>query len=76
MRAVNVTELRNHLQKYLSDASRGNEILVTSHGNVIARIIPPVNAKSEAIASLEQLRKRCKIGDVISPIDEDWDAQK
>lgn len=76
MRAVNVTELRNHLPKYLSDASKGNEILVTSHGSVIARILPPVDAKSEAIASLEQLRKRCKLIDVLSPIDEEWDAQK
>lgn len=76
MHAVNVTELRNHLPKYLSDASKGNEILVTSHGHVIARILPPVDAKSEALASLKQLSKQCKISDVISPIDEEWDAQK
>jgi prevent-host-death family protein len=76
MRVVNVTELRNHLPKYLSFVSMGNEILVTSHGNVIARILPPADSKSDAITALKKLRKRCRIGDVIAPIDEDWEAEQ
>jgi hypothetical protein len=44
--------------------------------HVIARILPPVDTKSEAISSLKQLRKNCKIDDVISPLNEEWDAEK
>ncbi len=70
MRAINVTELRNNLPKYLSAASKGDEILITFHGHVIARILPPADTKNNAVAALKQLRKRCKINDVVSPLDE------
>ncbi len=76
MREVNVTELRSHLPKYLSCAQEGNEILVTSHGQVIARILPPLDTRQKALNTLRELRKNCQIGDVISPLDETWDAEK
>ena len=46
MQSVNVTELRNHLPKYLEIAHKGSEILITSHGHIIARILPPSNART------------------------------
>ena len=76
MHAVNVTELRNHLQKYLTDVINGDEIEVTSHGKIIARILPPVDIRQEAKRKLSDLRKICKVGDVISPTGELWDAEK
>lgn len=76
MREVNVTELRNNLPKYLSSVENGKEILVTSHGRVIARILPPSDTKRDALVQLKVLRKHCKIGDIISPIDEDWESDK
>jgi prevent-host-death family protein len=76
MRAVNVTELRGHLQKYLNSVQKGAEIEITLHGEVIARILPPIDTKKEAIKQMESLRKICKIGDVVSPLDEKWDANK
>ena len=76
MREVNVTELRNHLPKYLSIAQKGSEILITSHGEVIARILPPADTKGNAQKKLKELRKNAKVGDVTSPIDEDWKADK
>ena len=71
---INVTELRNHLQKYLARVQKGSEILVTWHGQVIARIMPPVNTRQEASKKLKELQDHCKIKDVISPLDEDWEA--
>ncbi len=76
MSSVNVTELRSHLQKYLSNAHKGDEILVTLHGQVIAKIVPPTDIKSEAIKQLHALRKNCRVADVVSPVDEAWDAEK
>jgi len=75
MNAVNVTELRNHLPSYLEQVQKGSEILVTSRGHVIARLLPPLDAKSAALEQLKLLRKKCKIGDVVSPLDENWDAE-
>lgn len=74
MREVNITELRNHLPVYLEQVHTGNEIWVTSRGHVIARLLPPPDAKTEAREQLKQLRKHCKVGDVVSPLNEDWNV--
>ena len=76
MKHINITELRQHLPSYLSSVQKGEEICVTSHGRVIARVLPPVDHREIASKKLEKLRKQsCVIGDVISPIDDVWDAQ-
>lgn len=54
-----------------TSAQKGTEVLVTWHGQVIARILPPCDTKNEALNQLKKLRSRCKIKDVISPINED-----
>lgn len=47
---VNVRELRENLVQYLSQASHGNEVTVTSHGKQIAKIVPAVQKKTRAEA--------------------------
>lgn len=74
MLTTNVTELRRSLPKYLNCIQKGEHVLVTSHGRVIARILPPIDAKQEARTQLKQLQSVCRVGDVISPIPENWDA--
>jgi prevent-host-death family protein len=76
MKQINITKLRSHLPTYLERAHKGTEFLVTSHGQVIARILPPLDSRIKAREALENLRKTCKIGDVISPIEDKWDVQK
>ena len=75
MREVNITELRNNLPKYISNVQKGHEIRVTSHGHVVARILPPTDTQKEAQEYLKKIRKDCTVGDIISPIDEHWDAE-
>lgn len=76
MHAVNVTELRNHLPKYLLSVQKGEEISITLHGQIIAIIIPPIDAKLAAQKKLRELRKTCYLGDVVSPLQEKWDADQ
>ena len=75
MPKVNVTELRQNLPSYLSEARKGHEIEVTSHGKVIARIVAGEDAQAQARKRLAAARKRCRIGDVTSPGDEKWNAE-
>jgi len=75
MHGVNVTELRNHLPKYLASVMNGNEFIVTSHGQAIARIIPIIDVSQEAKKQLSHLRKTCKVGDVVTPVDISWNAE-
>lgn len=74
MQEVNVTELRNHLHRYLENVQKGTEVLVTWHGMVIARILPPTDKKKEALNRLKELRRHSKLIDVISPMDENWES--
>lgn len=75
MSAVNVTELRQHLPAYLKQVQEGEEIAVTLHGQVIARIVPDRqdSEREAARKRLESLRGTVIIGDVIAPLlDERW----
>jgi prevent-host-death family protein len=75
MEPVNVTELRQHLPSYLGKVQQGEEIQVTLHGKVIARIVPVRDEAAAAQQRLIAIRKQCKLGDVISPSGEEWDAE-
>lgn len=74
MAAVSVTTLRNHLQEYLTQVQKGTEVLVTLHGEVIAKIVAPVDKKQAAQKKLKALSKNCRLLDVISPLDEHWEV--
>ncbi len=51
---VNVRELRENLASYLSQASHGGEVTITSHGKEIAKIVPAAKKKprSEVFGSM------------------------
>ncbi len=70
MYKVNVTELRTHLHKYLEMAQQGVVVLITCHGKVVARIVPPRDRKKAALSLLKKLRKHCKMTDILSPIED------
>ncbi|MGH8720238.1 MAG: type II toxin-antitoxin system Phd/YefM family antitoxin [Burkholderiales bacterium] len=76
MTQVNVTELRQNLPSYLDQVQRGEELLVTLRGKVIARIIPERELRDAARERLIALRKKCRIGDVIKPTGERWNAER
>ena len=74
MPQVNITELRNHLPHYMKQVQKGVEFLVTSHGKNIARIVPEVNATKEAHNRLMRLRGTMIKGDILEPIEAEWNA--
>lgn len=75
MQKVNITELRNHLPKYLARSKAGETLEITSRGKVVALLAPPKeHCADSASRALEKLRSQCKVGDVVSPVDEPWDA--
>ena len=76
MPKVKVTELRRNLPDYLARVERGEEIEVTVHGRVIARIIPQADRSAEARKFLKSLRKTVVIGDIMSPSGDIWDAER
>ena len=76
MSEVSITELRQNLPDYLAEVRKGKELKVTVRGKVIARIVPEKSAKNAARQRLAALRKKCKVGDVVSPTGERWAAER
>ena len=76
METIAVSELRANLMQILKRIEAGATIAITSRGREIARLFPPEDQMSRARKTLAKLRKTAIVGDVISPIDEDWKAHK
>jgi prevent-host-death family protein len=74
METVKLSDLRNRLPEYLSRAEAGEEIEVTRRGEVIARLVPPRDRRRAARERLAALRARATVGDVVSPVGDDWNA--
>ncbi len=78
MPKVKVTELRQNLPAYLARAERGEEVEVTVHGRVIARIVPEQDRAAAARKRLAELRRNGAriVGDIMAPSGEVWDAER
>lgn len=72
---VSVTRLRQDLPAYLRKAQSGSTVSITSHGKVIARLVPEEDATEAARERLAALRGKATFTDLESPISGLWDAQ-
>jgi len=76
MKRVSISELRANLLKYLTLVQQGEQISVTSKGRVLATLNSPVSQQDAAKAKLGKLAETAVIHDVISPVEDSWDAMK
>ena len=76
MQNVTISDLRANLLSYLQKAHNGEELTVTSHGEVLATILPPVDKREKAKKALNALSKTAVINDIVSPTSDDWKAMK
>jgi len=60
--------------KYMELANHGEQINVTSNGRPLALIIAPTDLKAKAREQLDALAATAEIGDVTTPIDNQWEA--
>jgi prevent-host-death family protein len=62
MREIQASDAKARLPQLLDDVERGETLIITRHGRVIARIVPEVNRRQEevdkALASIRELRNR------------------
>ena len=78
MEKVSVSTFRSSMSRYLKKVQKGQVVTITSRGRNVARIVP-VAEEDRAKKSRDMLRelgKKAIIGDILSPIDENWDAEK
>ena len=76
MERIAVSEFRANLVGFLKRVERGEVITLTSRGQEVAKIVPPENKMEEAREALKKLQKTAVVGDVLSPINEEWEVMK
>lgn len=76
MKNVSISEFRANLLKYLTLVQRGEAITVTSKGQVMATLAPPVGQQNAAREMLEKLATTAVIDDVIAPTGQSWEAMQ
>lgn len=76
METVGVSELRENLMKYLKKVQAGEPVTITSRGHQVARLVPLEERMKESGRILRQLRKTAVLGDIVSPIEEEWEVMK
>ena len=76
MEAVHVSKLRENLVSFLKRVESGEDIIITSRGRSVAKLVPLDDRMKKAREALQQLGKSAVVGDVISPVGEEWEAMK
>ncbi|MBT4837176.1 MAG: type II toxin-antitoxin system prevent-host-death family antitoxin [Methylococcales bacterium] len=74
MHQTNITNLRAHLPDYLKKVRLGEQIQITNHGKVIARLIPESDEVELAQKRLDKLRGTMIQGDIIDMPVSNWSA--
>ena len=76
MEAIAVSKLRENIGTYLKKVEKGETITITSRGHEVAMLIPAANKMERSRKALQQLRKSAVMGDVLSPVAEQWEVMK
>lgn len=76
VQSVAVSKLRENMVHFLKKVQRGESITITSRGAAVARLVPIEKETEASRKRLELLRKTAFVGDVVSPIEEEWNASK
>ena len=71
---IGVSEFRANMSAFLRQVQQGNIVRLMQRGTEIAKLVPPNYAQLVAQDSLVALRQTAIVGDVLSPIDEIWEA--
>ena len=76
MEKVGISTLRENLSIFLKKVQKGQVITITSRGHEMARLVPAEDKREKSRELLRKLGKNAFIGDILSPIDEEWEAMK
>ncbi len=76
MEKIGISTLRENLSIFLKKVQKGQVITITSRGHEMARLVPVEDKKEKSREFLLKLGKNSTIGDILSPIDEEWEAMK
>ena len=71
---VQVSDFRRRLAHWLRKAEAGEAGVIRKGKRVVARLTPARGERAAAAERLRAARANAHIGDVLTPIDDDWEA--
>lgn len=74
MISIGISEFRSSMNSVLQKVQNGEVVTLTLHGAEVAKLVPPSFARLSARRELTQLRETAVVGDVLTPLDEEWAA--
>lgn len=73
MKTINASEFKAKCLAIMDEVAKtGEEIIITKHGTAVSKIVPYTN-RPESLFGMHRNRIKA-IGDILAPIDEEWDA--
>ncbi|MBE9580567.1 MAG: type II toxin-antitoxin system Phd/YefM family antitoxin [Proteobacteria bacterium] len=76
METIGVSRLRENIGMFLKKVEKGKVVTITSRGQEVAMLVPVEDKMESSRKALQQLRKSAVVGDVLSPVAEQWEAMK
>ena len=74
MRTVKASEFKAKCLKIMDEvAATGEPVVITKHGGAVAQLVPAVRKPETLFGALKG--SILYMGDIISPIDEEWNAE-
>ena len=61
MKKVPVNKVREQLAKYLNEAERGEEVIITKHNKPIARLVHYKETKKPQFPDMDEFRKKIEV---------------
>jgi len=74
MERVGVSRFRKNMTVLLRKVQTGQSITITSRGHDLVRLTPLEDSTEKSKRILKQLGKTAVIGDVLSPVGEQWEV--
>ena len=72
MLSIGVSEFRANMNVILKQVQDGKIVSLLVRGREVAKLVPPDFAQITARQELETLRQDAIVGDVVTPVDEQW----
>ena len=76
MISIGISEFRANMNVVLQKVQKGEIVTLTLRGTEVARLVPPDYARLTARKELAELRQTAVVGDVLSPIDDNWEVNR
>jgi prevent-host-death family protein len=76
MITVGVNQLQENLMAFLEKVEAGERVTITVQGHEVACLVPCEDRMAKARSALQRFRQNAVVGDILSPLEEEWEVMQ